>query len=432
MRGFGHQNKPTANLLPIPPAGSPDRKRLTLLTDSNLDSGHPSSHIDVLLCSVFPLLPGQSSTQFPTNLDLSGDTPGSTRLACKNAASDAVALPASTTESQQPFDQVQPFHYLEYEIDLLSEHQFLAVVDKRTSPTPGWLLAEFNSRSESTAHTKHGLQNLVSTGIELSLPPTRSMVIEIKIPSMHSSLLAYKLKVERKSHGSPSELFTPLLRQHISEPYESKFFVNIKEADISLHGVAPYMPPALKARENEQGVSLQFWSDPTCNKTMDISLQVDIMGSTGKLWMRYRTVFAAFPLLVVALVLRKQFQLYDQTGIFMSFSESMDQSLRRSVPALLIGLTFLAMSFSKASQTSQAQRIASLRSSATESAVDFTINDLLLGSQDPFFWFLVPLFGLISVGICIGANYAFLCITYLLSFLYTSSIRVLSKTPDTT
>lgn len=50
---------------------------------------------------------------------------------------------------------------------------------------------------------------------------------------------------------------------------------------------------------------------------------------------------------------------------------------------------------------------------ATESAIDFTKNDLLLGSQDPIFWFLVPLFGLISVGICVGVNYATLGLTNL-------------------
>jgi hypothetical protein len=48
----------------------------------------------------------------------------------------------------------------------------------------------------------------------------------------------------------------------------------------------------------------------------------------------------------------------------------------------------------------------SWRSNATESAIDFTKNDLLLGVQDTFFWFLVPLFGLISLGACVAVNYA--------------------------
>ena len=75
------------------------------------------------------------------------------------------------------------------------------------------------------------------------------------------------------------------------------------------------MPPALKGSSASSGISLQIWSDPTCNTSVDISLNVDIAGSLGKLFMRYRTVFAAFPLVIVALVLAKQFDVYDETGM---------------------------------------------------------------------------------------------------------------------
>ena len=51
-----------------------------------------------------------------------------------------------------------------------------------------------------------------------------------------------------------------------------------------------------------------------------MALDIDMLGSFGKLYMRYRTVFAAFPLVVVALVLRKQFKVYDATGRFHEIS----------------------------------------------------------------------------------------------------------------
>ncbi len=114
--------------------------------------------------------------------------------------------------------------------------------------------------------------------------------------------------------GDNAALFTPLLRQYLSEPHESRYFVNVKEANISLHGIAPFMPPPLRSQAVSNGISLQFWTDPTCGSSIDASLQLDIAGSMGKLVMRYRTVFAAFPLLVVALVVRKQFSLYDRSG----------------------------------------------------------------------------------------------------------------------
>jgi hypothetical protein len=37
--------------------------------------------------------------------------------------------------------------------------------------------------------------------------------------------------------------------------------------------------------------------------------------------------------------------------------------------------------------------------------MDFAKNDLLVGLQDPFFWFLSPLFALIAVGVCVVLNY---------------------------
>ena len=109
----------------------------------------------------------------------------------------------------------------------------------------------------------------------------------------------------------------------------------------------------------------------------------------------------------------------------------MDQSLRRSVPVLLMALTFLTMSFSKASQATRSPSLLGWRSDAAETAIDFTVNDLLLGSQDPFFWFLVPLFGLISVGICISANYALLGFTHLASLLHASIVKLLYRNADT-
>lgn len=273
----------------------------------------------MLFCSVFPLRPGQSAALLSFNLDLSGGSSGSSRLACKKATEDVINLPASTRLSKYPFDNAPPFSYLQYDLENLVEHQFVAVVDKAERLNSGWLVAEFSDSSDAVIPTKVGLGRLLSAGLNVRLPADRPMVTEVKIPAMHSSLLAYKLRVGKQPCGQDAELFTPVLRQYIREPHESKYFVNVKKADINLHGVAPYMPPHLREETSAYGVSFQLWSDPSCNASVDLTLQVDVLGSLGKLAMRYRTVFAAFPLLVVALVIRKQFKLYDQTGVIFSF-----------------------------------------------------------------------------------------------------------------
>ena len=323
LRGFGQTKKSKAHLLPIPPQATPGARKFTLLSDQPLDTSGSIGNLEVLFCSVFPLTAGQSATLFSMNMDLSDGTSGSSRLACKNAASDRIPLPASTRGSKHPFDQGPPFSYLQYTLDDLAEHQFVAVVEKATTPSDGWVISDFTEDSQSHVESRMGLQTLLTFGAHFKLPARRPVVTDIHIPALQSSLLAFKLKLGKQACGDQAELFTPLLRQYVSDPHESKYFVNVKEVNISLHGIAPFMPPPMRNQALTNGVSLQLWSDPTCDSSLDVSLKVDLPGTLGKLVMRYRMVLAAFPLLVVAMVLRKQFKIYDEYGTCLSVPEEL-------------------------------------------------------------------------------------------------------------
>jgi glycosylphosphatidylinositol deacylase len=313
LRSLGQAGRPKAYLLPVPQPDATHERHFSLLTDQTLSN---AEQLEILFCSVSPLHLGQSSTILSNNMALYGNTSGSTRLACKSAAGDVIALPASTANSKHPFEQTSPFSYLEFDVTNLADLQFIAVVDRLIEPRDGWLIAEFASSSDTTLISAKSLSEVVLASLEMITSNDRPLVTEIKIPTLQTSLLAYKLSLATTPCDDDIQLFSPLVRQYISEPYESKFFVNVKEAEISMHGVAPYLPPSLKGNKEAEGLSLQIWSDPTCNSTMEVKLEVDVAGSMGKLWMRYRTVFAAFPLVVVALVLRKQFKVYDNTGMF--------------------------------------------------------------------------------------------------------------------
>lgn len=387
-------------------------KKFTLLTDQPLDK---HGNLEVLFCSVFPLSNGRSAS-FSLNLDFSGGTVGSTRLACKSAAEDGIHLPASTRSSEHPYDRTPPFSYLQYDLEDLAEHQFVAVVDKANVPTDGFLVAEFSDSSDALIRAKVGLGGLLSAGLKMRLPAHRPMLTEVRIPALHSSLLDYRLKITR--HSQNQELFAPLLRQSIPDPHESKFFVNVDAVKVNLHGVAPFMPPPLREQAALGGMSFQLWTDPSSDSPVDISLRVDITGSLGELVMRYRTVFASFPLLVVALALRKQFQVYDESGYFIPFSDALDRSLRSSLPLLLVAMSLLATSLATSKTLPPTDDPFHWRTNSTEAPVDFTKNDLLLGAQDSFFWFLVPIFGMISVGACVIVNYLSLILVNVFSFIY--------------
>lgn len=437
LRKARHVGNPKAHLLPIPGHSKHSPDKFTLLSSGPINDPTNHDYFEVLFCRTFPLHSGQLTTSFPINIDLSSGTYSSTRLACKTSASDVILLPASTRTSVHPYDKSSPFSYLEYSLDDLTEYQYVAIIDKSSELSQKWVVAEFSDNKRSVMQTNLGLRRLLALGLRIRLPANRPMVTDVSIPAVYSSLLAFGLRLGKQACGDDAELFTPLLRQYISEPYESKYFVNVKQANITLHGISPFMPPPLRDQAASNGVSLQFWTDPTCNSSIDVSLTVDASGSMGKLVMRYRMVFAAFPLLIVALVLRKQFQIYDKSGkssgsqtvrtmlidlgVFVPFMGSMDICLKSSLPLLVLALTFLAISLAMSSSTpakSSSLGLFHWRGNSTDSSIDFTRNDLLLGSPDPFFWFLVPLCVLVSAGFCVIVNYVALGVMWVFCIPY--------------
>jgi GPI inositol-deacylase len=159
------------------------------------------------------------------------------------------------------------------------------------------------------------ISGLLTHGLHERFPVNRAVTSELNIPALESSLLAYKLHVTTKN--CEGQLFRPFVRQSIAEPYESKFLVNLQDADLNLHGLAPYLVPQIRRNEAvpTQGVTLQFWTDPTCDSPLDIQLKFDLMGSFGKTVIRYRIALAAFPLAIVALCLKRQFSEYNTGGM---------------------------------------------------------------------------------------------------------------------
>lgn len=419
LRELGHAGVTKAHVMPVPAQPFVEGSKFTMLTDQTLEAPDNGGTLSVLLCSVFPPPSGISVLSYTINLDPSSGSTGSTRLACKNAAPDVSLLPASTNTSVNAFDNARPFSYLQYELSDIADYQFIAVLEQAKELTPGWVMAEFSNPAESSIKVSKGHHQILMGGMKVKLPAKRPMMTELKIPEVHSTLFAYRFEVNRKPCKKYGESFAPLMRQYIAEPYESKYFVNVKSGNINVHGLSPYMPPPLMGGGATEGLSLQFWTDPTCNSTVEVSLKVDMLGSAGKLVMRYRPVFAAFPLLVVALVLRKQFKVYDTNGIFISFTQSMDQCIRTSLPAIFVALTFFAIAVSKSSHNIWTRQLLSTSTGTSEQTIDFTVNDLMLGTSDPFFWFLVPLFAIISVGICITMNYAVLIVTHVFAFIWT-------------
>lgn len=111
-------------------------------------------------------------------------------------------------------------------------------------------------------------------------------------------------------------------------------------------------------------------------------------------------------------------------GIFISFSDALDECLRSSIPVLFLALTLFGMSYPHASGTSIPDLLGWRSNNSLDALAKFTQNDLLLGTHDPFLWFLVPLFGIVSIGICVALNYITLMLTHVSAVVYTATLRL--------
>ena len=89
---------------------------------------------------------------------------------------------------------------------------------------------------------------------------------------------------------------------------------------------------------------------------------------------------------------------------------------------LLLVMTVLGMSLTTSQSSTPPTRSASIfhwGGNGTESIGDYTKNDILMGSSDPFFWFLVPLACLLGTAVCIVVNYAALIVIHVLCVIHS-------------
>lgn len=94
----------------------------------------------------------------------------------------------------------------------------------------------------------------------------------------------------------------------------------------------------------------------------------------------------------------------------MSFNEGLDIMTAHTLPIILVVFStitaYFAVVYTVPSQVSQA-------------TADYARSDLLLGLQDPFFWFLAPLFALVSLGVVVVVNYLLMVVTRILLGYYS-------------
>ncbi|GAA5865488.1 hypothetical protein JCM3774_005656 [Rhodotorula dairenensis] len=295
--------------------------------------------------------------------------------------------------------------------DFVDKSALVVIVKDHTAD---WTIAEFSDSVQQTHKIEHGALHLLLNGAKIAaFPSSPSLVSEIWLPALDTSLLALKLHVYRSRCQEDSALFAPLIRQYSSAVHESKYFPNVRVATLYTHASGPYVPQAASPFVSS-GTRLQVFLDPTCPRNPedqeqhDVALEVhvDIRGTLGALAVRFRMALVTVPFALAMLVVGLQVKAYNSGRAFPSFGETLSFFARRYLPGLLVALLGVAFlqSIALSTHTAVDDRHARGGSSVDSrirhrSAPSPWLADLLTGTPGSFWTPLASLFAFSLVGV---------------------------------
>lgn len=323
------------------------------------------------------------------------DEVSSVQLSCVDVSGDLSTLPSQHDLSRE--GPSQRTYFLQFSGKDLLGHDFLAV-RSRSLDSRQFVAVEYLGPDEvSQVVLASDMFGLFFGRLRLIIGATRSLSTTLRLNTILSSLISYKLRISPRS--CKDSLMDTLLRQHTVAPYETKYYSGQRDIEISVHGQAPFFPPMFS---QHQGLSLQYWSDPGCSGPIDIVLSVDYFGSLGKLVMRYRVVLVVYPLAMTLFVIWYQTGLYNRTGSYLSFQQGQRVVLRRGLllaTAMISILSIVLIWRQRHLNMSLEDYFSPGKSTQDTTRYVMHMNDKLLGIQDPFLWWLAPLFLVVSLGL---------------------------------
>ncbi|KAG0242435.1 GPI inositol deacylase [Actinomortierella wolfii] len=359
---------------------------------------------------------------------------GQGKLACQRSVLSAMPVPASLEGLYHPF-MGREFRHIYQKLNAISDQfKYVVVLDRGSHfGDHGFLVAEFQDEAKTTVNVETTTLGLMLNGIRIESFPSNkaSLVSTLRLPNIDNSLITYILKVSRpgcKGHHA----FLPMLRQSSWNMYEDKYIVNVADrpqgVEINFHGDIPYFDRVLLP--GRKGMELRFWADSSCSAPLQIDLQVDKYGSLGKVVIRYRMVVLSFSFLVVVLTLRAQFRGWNENKPFEPFGVVLSRLIKSTFLKFSAFLALISLIQSFQTRPVRSLEHGSYPGTSGEPVMGYReldfemlraattsgehpyyhaptswslvrLNDILLGANDTFFWFLAPVFFQVSVGIVI-------------------------------
>ena len=281
----------------------------------------------------------------------------------------------------------------------------------------------------------------VNEGLEWrswTLAPRRGKVASGTFSSIHfgqvtNSLFAYRLNVgafvaDAAELTATVRLFSPALREDkyltasLVAASTAAFATNETPLRVSFHGFncpqGAGKNSLLRPRGRDDGLRLQVWLDPASFKSnvtaIEVSLQVDIVGTLGQIFRRYALAASAvLPFTLLVLTLAKQQYVYDTTGDFPTMMSTLASTLWSNGITLFVLFTVIALL--------QEQLVSILDDAPVMSSLSTSI---LLGNDDvPL---LLPVLSTVSFGTAAFLVFVASSIVHLLAAVFVGCSAILS------
>ncbi|KAI9017889.1 PGAP1-like protein-domain-containing protein [Phycomyces nitens] len=214
------------------------------------------------------------------------------------------------------------------------------------------------------------LSDIARSGLKFDLEP--SIVSQVHIPVIHNPLLIYRLNLS-------SECSERIVRQRMGTEGETKFN----------HGTLIHLT---FHHHKDEGLVLEFWGTQNCGSS-EALLEIDWYGSAAQWLLRYGAAsITTFWLVITLSVISYQLEHQTSEGSFIPFEEALLQCLKGRL-VILAGI--LALCGYRSLWAPWINRILPF----PMSPLSFLWDELLLGDQGDFFWWMPVGLFVLAIGL---------------------------------
>lgn len=156
--------------------------------------------------------------------------------------------------------------------------------------------------------------DLVLFGVKLPVNRNANMQL-FNIKTFISSNIAFKLEIDSDFMSGENH---PLIKQHISQPYETKWHI-VKPETESLSITTAVNPPFIPTTTNYHLIELKLYNDD--HKVHSLKLKIDFIHTLKLIIKRYRLSFATFPVGLTCIMFLFQLRSFAETGEIISMTK---------------------------------------------------------------------------------------------------------------